>query len=397
MLREVTVKNSKPKTKSYRIYDERGMYLEVSPAGHKYWRLKYRFAGVEKRLALGVYPETSLAQARDKRDEARQILKNGNDPGVIRQEAKIQANISSGMSFETVAREWFEKRKHEWTQDHADNVIHRLEVNIFPRLGHRPVSRITAPEVLTVLRVIESRGALHLAGRLKQTCGLIFKFAIATGKAENNPVSNLDRALKSPVVKHHAYVKESDLPKFYKRLVKSDADPQTKLAIRFLILTFVRTTELRAAEWSEFNFDKSEWRIPAERMKMKVQHIVPLSRQAIEVLRELQNHSGNRQHVFPNRHRPDTYMSENTILFALYGMQYKHRATGHGFRSTASTILNENGFAPDVIERQLAHSERNSVRAAYNYAQYLPERRKMMQWYADYLDEIEARPESDPD
>ena len=224
-----------------------------------------------------------------------------------------------------------------------------------------------------------------------QMCGQVFMYAIATGRAERNPVPDLRGALKTPVVKHHAYLKAADLPEFLKQLEAYDGGLQTKLALRFLLLTFVRTTELRAAEWTEVDFDKAEWRIPAKRMKMKEEHIVPLSRQAVAVLRELQKHTGNRQHLFPNQHKPITFMSENTMLYALYRMGYHSRTTGHGFRSTASTILNENGFMPDVIERQLAHGERNKVRAAYNHAQYLPERRKMMQWWADYLDKVAAK------
>ena len=220
-----------------------------------------------------------------------------------------------------------------------------------------------------------------------QICGQIFMYAIATGRVERNPVPDLRGALKVPVVKHHSFLKANELPHYLKRLESYDGSSQTKLALRFLLLTFVRTNELRGAQWSEIDWDKSEWRIPPERMKMRELHIVPLSRQAVGVLRELQRHSGNRQYVFPNEHNSATFMSENTMLFALYRMGYHSRTTGHGFRSTASTILNEHGFRADVIERQLAHSERNSVRAAYNHAEYLPERRKMMQWWADHLDE----------
>lgn len=243
-----------------------------------------------------------------------------------------------------------------------------------------------------MLRVVEGKGALDTARRVMQACGQIFMYAIATGRAERNPVPDLRGALKTPVTKHHAYLKAVELPDFLERLEGYDGSLQTKLALRLLVLTFVRTIELRAAQWAEFDLDKGEWRIPAERMKMKEEHIVPLSRQAVAVLRELQSHSGNRQYVFPNQHNPISFMSENTMLYALYRMGYHSRTTGHGFRSTASTILNENGFIADVIERQLAHGEPNKVRAAYNHAQYLPERRKMMQWWADYLDGVAQKP-----
>lgn len=221
-----------------------------------------------------------------------------------------------------------------------------------------------------------------------QLTSQIFGYAIATGRAKRNPVTDLRGALKPPIRKHMAYIKADELPEYLEKLEAYDGNVQTKLGLKFLLLTFVRTGELRGAEWREINFDKAEWRIPAERMKMRDPHIVPLSKQAIAVLREMQNHTGNRQHVFVNQHKPAGCMSENTLLFALYRMGYHSKATGHGFRATASTILNEHGFAPDVIERQLAHIERNEVRAAYNHAQYLPERKKMMQWWADYLDSL---------
>ena len=236
-----------------------------------------------------------------------------------------------------------------------------------------------------MLRFVESKGILDTAKRIMQTCGQVFMYAIATRRAERNPVPDLRGALKAPVTKHQAYLKAAELPEFLKTLESYDGASQTKLALRLLLLTYVRTTELRAAEWKEVDFDKAEWRIPADRMKMKEEHIVPLSNQAIVLLRELQRHTGNRQYLFPNQHNLTKSMSENTMLYALYRMGYHSRATGHGFRSTASTILNEHGFMPDVIERQLAHGERNKVRAAYNHAQYLPERRKMMQWWADCL------------
>ena len=387
-LSDAKVRNAKPKTKPYKITDGEGMFLLVAPSGSKYWRLKYVFAGKEKLLALGVYPEVSLGDARERRLRARKTLAAGNDPGEAKKEAKRVAVLKTENAFETLAREWFEQRKHEWAASSSKTMLARLERHVFPKLGTRPIADIKAPEILSMLRVVETSGALDTAQRVMQTCGQIFMYAIATGRAERNPVPDLRGALKTPVTTHHAYLKAADLPEFLQRLEAYDGALQTKLALRFLLLTYVRTTELRATEWPEIDFDKAEWRIPAERMKMKELHIVPLSRQAIAVLRELQKHTGNRQHLFPNQHNPVSFMSENTMLYAIYRMGYHSRTTGHGFRSTASTILNENGFMPDVIERQLAHCERNKVRAAYNHAQYLPERRKMMQWWADYIDGI---------
>ena len=262
-------------------------------------------------------------------------------------------------AFEIIAKEWFEQRENEWAPSYSVRLRRQIERHILPKLGKRPVAEIMAPEVLGMLRVIEGRGTLETAHRMMQVTGQIFMYAIATGRAERNPVPDLRGALKAPVVKHHSYLNASELPAYLKKLDAYDGSLQTKLALRLLLLTFVRSIELRGAQWTEIDWDKAEWRIPAERMKMKELHIVPLSKQAVAVLRELERLNGDRTYVFPNEHNRSSFMSENTILFALYRMGYHSRATGHGFRSTASTILNEHGFRADVIERQLAHSERN--------------------------------------
>jgi integrase len=390
-LSDAKARNAKPRTKPYKIADGEGLFLLITPAGSKYWRLRYFIAGKEKLLALGVYPEITLADARDRRTQARKVLAVGNDPGEVKREAKRVATLNNTNTFEVVAREWYEKRKHEWAAGSVRCKLHYLEKHLLPTLGEKAITAITAPQVLDMLRVIEERGTLDTARRVMQMCGQIFMYGIATGRVERNPVPDLRGALKTPVVKHQPFLMASDLPDYLRNLEAYDGSLQTKLALRFLLLTFVRTNELRGAEWTEIDWDKAEWRIPAERMKMKELHIVPLSRQALATLRELESLTGSRPYVFPNQHNPATFMSENTMLYALYRMGYHSRATGHGFRSTASTILNEHEFRPDVIERQLAHGERNRVRAAYNHAQYLPERRKMMQWWADYLDEAAAK------
>jgi integrase len=389
-LSDSKARNAKPRSKPYKITDGGGLFLFITPAGGKYWRLKYFFAGKEKLLALGVYPEVTLADARERRAQARKLLAAGNDPAEAKKEARRLTALKNDNLFETVAREWFEQRKHEWASASADTMLARLERHILPKLGRRPIADITPPEVLAVLRVVEDRGTLETARRVMQICGKIFMYGIATGRAERNPVPDLRGALKTPVVTHYSFLKASDLPSYLNKLDSYDGGLLTRLALRLLLLTFVRTSELRGAQWTEIDWKKAQWRIPPERMKMKELHIVPLSRQAIAVLRELQALSGDRRFIFPNLHNPFAYMSENTMLYALYRMGYHSRTTGHGFRSTASTILNEHGFRADVIERQLAHSERNAVRAAYNHAQYLPERRKMMQWWADYLDQAAA-------
>ena len=384
-------RNAKPKAKPYKMSDGEGLFLLVTPAGSKYWRLKYFIAGKEKLLALGVYPDVTLADARVRRAEARKVLAAGKDPAEAKKESKRVSTVNNSNTFEIVAREWFEKRKHEWKPSSSRCKRIYLENHILPKIAQRPIAAITAPEVLELLRVIEGRGTLDTARRVMQMCGQIFMYAIATGRTDRNPVPDLRGALKTPIVKHHSFLQASDLPPFLEKLENYDGSLQTKLALRLLLLTFVRTNELRGAQWSEIDLEKAEWRIPAERMKMNELHIVPLAIQVIEILRELKAITGSFQFLFPNQHKPSTFMSENTMLFAIYRMGYHSRATGHGFRSTASTILNENQFRPDVIERQLAHGERNRVRAAYNHAQYLPERRKMMQWWADYLDEVAAK------
>ena len=390
-LSDVKIRNAKPETKPYKLTDGEGMFLLVHPNGGKYWRLKYRFAGRERILALGVYPDVDLADARQRRADARKTLAAGNDPAELKREAKRLIILKEVNRFETIAREWYAQHKHEWASSYAEQMLGRLEAHIFPVLGDRLVADIKAPELLSVLRVVEASGALELTRRLKQTCGEIFMYAIATGRAERNPVPDLHGALKAPVSKNRAYLKAEELPAYLKRLESYDGTQQTKLALKLLLLTFVRTTELRAAVWPEFDLDAAEWRIPAARMKMRSPHIVPLSTQAVAVLKLLEKQTGNGEYLFPNENKPATFMSENTMLYALYRMGYHSRATVHGFRSTASTILNENGFMPDVIERQLAHVERDKVRAAYNHAQYLPERRKMMQWWADYLETSAAK------
>jgi integrase len=387
-LSDAKARNAKPRPRSYKISDGEGLFLLVTPSGSKYWRLRYFFAGKEKLLALGVYPEVSLGEARERRAQSRKVLANGNDPAGIKREAKRLALLNAANTFEAVAREWYLQRKHEWADSSAVIALTRLETHILPKLGSRPIVDITAPEVLAMLRAVEARGTLETARRLMQMCRKIFMYAIATGKAVRNPVPDLEGALKTPVVKHHSFLQASELPEYLQKLEAYDGHVLTKLALRFLLLTFVRTNELRGARWTEIDWEKAEWRIPADRMKMKQLHIVPLSSQCLSVLRELQQHSGNHEYVFPSQQKPGAHMSENTMLYALYRMGYHSRATGHGFRSTASTILNENGFMGDVIERQLAHCERDTVRAAYNHAQYLAERRRMMQWWADYLDEI---------
>ena len=385
-LTDATIRNAKPGDKPRRLFDGGGLYLEVTPAGGKGWRLKYRFAGKEKRISLGVYPAVGLREARARRDGARKQLAAGVDPSAARK--AVKAARGGEDSLEAVAREWHAKHAPRWAPGHASNIISRFERDIFPWLGARPVNEVAAPELLRVLRRIESRGALELAHRAHQNIGRVFQYAIATGRAERNPAADIRGALPPVKEKHHAAITD---PKAIGALLRAIDGYQgsfvTRCALQLAPLTFVRPGELRKAEWSEIDLDVAEWRIPAERMKMRAIHIVPLPVQAIACLRELHPLTGSGHYVFPGLRTPTRPMSENTINGALRRLGYaKDEMTGHGFRSMASTLLNEQGWHRDAIERQLAHGERDAVRAAYNYAEHLPERRRMMQAWADYLD-----------
>ena len=385
-LTDISIRNAKPKDKPYKLSDAGGLYILVKPNGAKYWRLKYRILGKEKLLSIGAYPLITLGAARNKAIEAKEQLLNNTDPSQVKKEEKLKILVNVENSFESVARCWHNNQKDSWTERHANYVLRRLEADIFPPLGFKAINNIKAPELLAVLRSIEARDAIDIAHRALQTCGQIFRYAVATGKAERDISADLRGALKTRKKENHSSLAATDLPEFLTKLEAYDGELQTKLALKFLILTFVRTTEARAAKWSEIDLGKREWRIPAERMKMRDPHIVPLSTQSITILNELKLMTGISEHLFPNRNRPITYISENTMLYAIYRMGYHSRTTAHGFRATASTILNEHGFVPDVIERQLAHAERNKVRASYNHAEYLSERKKMMQWWGDYLE-----------
>jgi len=390
MLSKLLIDKTKPQAKSLRLSDGRGMYLEISPAGGKWWRFKYRFAGKERRISLGVYPDVPLAAAREKREEARRQVAAGIDPGEQRKAAKVALVESTENTFEAITREWFGLFSTKWVKGHADKIIRRLELNVFPWLGSRPIKAITAPELLAVLRRVESRGANETAHRALQVCGRVFRYAIATGRAERDPSRDLSGALAPIQERHFASITE---PLAVGELLRAiDAYKGafvTRCALRLAPLVFVRPGELRAAQWAEFDFEKSEWRIPASRMKARVQHIVPLSTQAVAILRELQPLTGRFPFAFPSVRSRYRAMSENAVTGALRRMGYTGQdMTGHGFRSMASTLLNEQGWNRDAIERQLAHGERDAVRAAYNYAEHLPERRRMMQAWSDYLEKL---------
>jgi len=391
-LSDIKIKNAKPREKAYKLADEKGLLLFVTPKGAKCWRLKYRFNGKEKVLALGLYGDTTLADARNKRDEARRLLANGIDPGLAKQEKKQASRTAAENSFEIIAREWFAKFSPQWTPKHANRIMRQFEKEIFPWMGNYAIPNITPPQILSVLRRIENRGAIETAHRAQQTCSQVFRYAVATGRAERDVSADLRGALPPARKKHHASLVDPDAVGGLLRAINEyHGSFVTKCALRLASLLFVRPGELRHAEWNEFSFEATEWRIPAEKMKMRVKHIVPLSTQAIAILRELQPLTGNGKYVFPSERTLRRPMSENTINAGLRRLGFtKEEMTGHGFRSMASTLLNEQGWNRDAIERQLAHAERNNIRAAYNYAEYLPERKKMMQHWADYLDDLKT-------
>jgi integrase len=392
LLSDADCRNATSEGKAIRkIHDGGGLYLWVYADGSKFWRLRYWLANKEKSLSFGPYPETSLKEARNKRDIERRKLDNNLDPSAERKATKLQKKLSAANSLEMVAREWYGKQVHTWVKHHAEDVLRRLETNIFPELGRRPIDEIDAPELLACVQKIEKRGAYDLAHRVLQVCGQVFRYGIATGRCKRNVAADLRGALTPHKKKHQPAIRPEQLPDLIRSIATyhETGDKLTQLALQMLSLTFVRTAELIGAEWSEFDIEAALWIIPGGRMKMKTEHIVPLSNQALAILDEVKPLTGHSRLVFPGRN-PDRPISNNTMLFALYRMGYKGKMTGHGFRSVASTVLNESGFRPDVIERQLAHCERNEVRGAYNRAEYLPERKKMMGWWADYIDGLKA-------
>ena len=390
------IQNATAQKKTVRLFDGRGLYLEIAPTGSRWWRFKYRFAGKEKRISLGVYPDVGLKKARDRRDEMRKLVADGIDPSAARKQEKLMALDAALNTFEAVAREWCEKHSPNWEASYSVKLLARLEANVFPWLGHRPIRDIKAPELLSVLRRVESRGVLETAHRLMNYCGNIYRYAVATGRAERDISADLRGALPPSTPRHHASVTEPrDVAALLRSIDGYRGSNVTRYALQLAPLVFVRPGELRKAEWIEIDLEAGEWRIPAERMKMKAKHIVPLSTQAVAILRALQPLTGEGRYVFPGARSRERCMSENTVNGGLRRLGWSgSEMTGHGFRSMASTLLNEQGWNRDAIERQLAHSERNSIRAAYNYAEHLPERRRMMQAWSDYSETLKRRPDA---
>ncbi|WUR14727.1 integrase arm-type DNA-binding domain-containing protein [[Empedobacter] haloabium] len=388
-LTDITIRTAKPGPKPAKLFDERGLFLLVTPAGGKWWRLKYRFEGKEKLLSLGVYPDVSLKDARERRDSARKQIADGIDPSLNRKAQKSLRQLQVANSFETVAREWYEKHAPNWVAAHGDRIIRRLERDIFPLMGKRPISDIAAPELLDVIRRIEARGALETAHRALSNCGQVFRYAVATGRAARDPSGDLRGALPPVRGEHFAAVTDpAKVGGILRALNEYQGTPTVSCALRLAPLVFVRPGELRAAEWVHIDLVAGEWRYTVT--KTGTPHIVPLSTQAVEILREVHALTGHGRYVFPSARTGERPMSDNAILAAMRRMGIeKDEMSGHGFRAMARTILDEVlGFRPDLIEHQLAHAVKDPNGRAYNRTAHLPERRKMMQQWADYLDQL---------
>jgi integrase len=399
-LSDAAIRSLKPRERSYKAYDRDGLFLLVSPSGSKLWRWRYRFDRKEKLMALGEYPVVSLAEARDRHLAARKLLGSDVDPMAMRKaeaeakqrEAEAQERETEN-SFENVARKWWDWWAPGKSPRHTNYVMRRMEADVFPSFGHRFIEAVTATDIRKLMQMIENRGARDVAKRAHETTGQVFRYAIAHGIASRNPAADFKPKdiLAEAKEANFARVDARELPDLLQRMESYDGDALTRLAMRMMAYTFVRTSELIEAEWAEVDLDNARWDIPAVRMKMDTPHIVPLSRQSVGVLRALNLLTGNGRLVFPGANDKQKPMSNNTILFALYRLGYRGRMTGHGFRGLASTILHENGFEDEHVELQLAHQKRNKVAAAYNHAKYLRQRKAMMQWWADYLDEQLAK------
>lgn len=383
------IKAAKPKEKAYKLFDGGGMYLEVFPNGTKSWRLKYRIGGKEKRVVFGVFPTVTLAEARAKRDEAKKVLAAGGDPGQEKQAEKQAKVMAVSNSFERLALEWHEHKAPNWSAGYASDILEYLKKDIFPYIGKLAVTDVKPAEMLAVLRRMEQRGVLDKLKKTRQACRQIFTYAVITGRAENNPVVDLASALKAPKQKHFPHLLTDQIPGFLRALSGYNGSIVTRNATRLLMLTGLRTIELRTSEWADIDFDKNVWSIPAERMKMRRPHIVPISEQVKALLDEIHQLTGRGKYVFHGRNDAGKPMSEASINQVIKRIGYGGKATGHGFRHTMSTILHEQGYNTAWIETQLAHVDKNSIRGTYNHAQYLDGRREMLQWYADYMDSLE--------
>lgn len=379
---ELRGKGAEPRAKRFKLSDGEGLYLEVNPKGAKYWRQNYRYNNKQKTLAHGVYPNVTLAEARTAKSEAKRLLREGIDPASDRKFNKQKLENTFGV----IATEWFAANSVNWTEGHSKKVWRYIERDIFPDFENVPIDKITTPQLLGVLRKVEEKGTLDVLSRLRQRCENIFNYALVTGRASQNPAAPLKKGVfQTRKVRHQKALSEQELPGFMQALRNDNGHPVTKLAMEMMVHIFIRTKELRFARWKDFDLDKRIWRIPGESMKMDQEHIVPLTDRVLEILEEIRIYNGNREFVFASSNKPRQPLSDNALLTVVRRLGYKGRTTVHGFRSTASTILNEKGYNPDAIERQLAHVEGNKVRAAYNRGEYIQERTEMMAVWSEYL------------
>lgn len=393
-LTALAIKHLKPRANLYRVADSSGLCLEVSPSGSKLWRYRYSFNGKAQMLAVGKYPEVSLVQARQKRDEARALIKAGKHPTREKDAEKLRRTVEGEHTFERVARNWMELKGKNLNEKYHKQSLARMEQHIFPMIGALPITEITIPDVARVVEKIGKRGTVETAHRMKQVISQVFRYAAQRGLCQFNPASDMRDILPPTEEKHYPCIHPRELPKLLQDMAAYKGDHLTNAAMKLLALTFVRTGELIGAKWEEIDFGREEWHIPKERMKMRRPHIVPLSRQTLAVLKSLHEVTGKKIHVFHSQRGKEKHISNGAVLMALRRMGYQGRMTGHGFRALASTILNEKNYPPDVIERQLAHEDEDKIRSAYNRAEYLLERKKMMQDYADYLDSQLTNPDN---
>ncbi len=394
-LSDIQCRNAKPKEKGYKLFDGGGLYLEVLPTGRKLWRIKYYYLGKEKRISLGAYPLVTLGEAREARDDAKKLLSKEIDPSTAKKDKKTKAIRNVENTFKAISLEWFEIQKDKWSEGYQQKILRIMEMNLFPFIGGMPIANIKPPDLLDCLRKVEKRGALDIAARTKQTAGMIFRYAIQTGKCEWNAADNLTGALKTKRTEHYSALDEKQLPAFLEALQKNEARlfERTRRAVWFSLYTFQRPGEIRQAEWSEIDWDKKEWHIAAHKMKMRRDHIVPLSDQAIKILKDQQEETGylNTPWVFPSQVRPRNPMSDGTVNKAIKNLGFGDQTKAHGFRALARTLIREKlRYDSEVIEKQLAHKTRNPLGEAYDRTQFLEERAPMMQDWANYIDAIRS-------
>ncbi|MEQ1975870.1 integrase arm-type DNA-binding domain-containing protein [Xenorhabdus sp. SGI240] len=388
-LTDLAIKRAKPKEKTYTLADGNGLSLLVDTNGSKGWRYRYQFAGKTKMISLGVYPVVTLTEARTKRDEARKLVANGLNPSEVRKTEKISVANQIANTFENITLEWYEKRKDRWSASYAIEMMETFEKDVFPYIGNRPITEIKPMELMAVLSRLNDRGATEKLQKVRQRCGEVWRYAVATGRAEYNPAPDLVSAFVAHKKEHYPFLNADEIHEFYKALNAYTGSFIVKMGMRLQMIIGVRPGELRKAEWLEIDFDKAQWEIPAEKMKMRRPHIIPLSRQAIDILEQIKPITGQGKYVFQGRINQAQPMSAMTVNVLIKRIGYAGRATGHGFRHTMSTILHEQNYNSAWIETQLAHVDKNSIRGTYNHAQYIDGRREMLQWYADYMEALE--------